>query len=289
MSYILTFVSAQNTLSEDTIASLATIQSKVTWLAANKAAEIIIPKRLKQPEMLALQEKAKTHQIDIFCTSSANRKKSLFMADMDSTIVTSETLDELAAEAGIKDKISAITDRAMRGELDFHDALRERVMLIKDLSTEALKRTLDNTEISNGAQTLLNTLKNNNVFTALVSGGFTYYTGAIAAQLGFDVHHGNQLDISDNKLTGKVIDPILDKDSKLAYLNQYVQSKNIFIGDTIAIGDGANDLPMLKSAGLGIGYHPKPLVKAEILNSIIHTNLTSVLFMQGYKSDEFID
>ena len=177
----------------------------------------------------------------------------------------------------------------MQGELDFHAALKERVGLLKDLPEEAIKRTLDNTEISKGAETLLKTLKHNNIHTVLVSGGFTYFTNAVAEQLGFDNNHGNQLDIQGGKLTGNVIEPILDKDAKLAYLNHYAQENNIDICDTVAIGDGANDLPMLEAAGLGIGYQPKPLVAESILNCIIHTDLTSVLFMQGLTDNDMMN
>jgi len=287
MSHILTFVAANNNLTEDMITLVLPVHGEVTWLSDNKAAEIEATKMLTIAEIEEFREHLAPHQMDVFCTPIENRRKKLFMADMDATIVTTETLDELADEAGIKPQIAEITQRAMRGELDFHEALRQRVRLIKDLPEEALKRTLDETVISNGAHTLLNTLKANNVFTGLVSGGFTYYTNAIADKLGFDINYGNQLDIKDGKLTGEVIDPILDKDSKLEFLNKYVQHNNVSLSDSIAIGDGANDLPMLTAAGLGIGYQPKPLVRQEIVNCIIHTDLTSVLYMQGYKEEVF--
>lgn len=289
MTYILTFVAANNILNGEIINFIAPDNSEITWLSENKAAEIQIKDGVSIEQIEKYREQLDEHKIDIFCTPSENRRKKLFMADMDATIVTTETLDELADEAGIKPQIAEITERAMRGELDFHEALRERVRLIKDLPEEALKRTLNSTVISEGADILLKTLKSHGAFTGLVSGGFTYYTNAIADQLGFDINHGNQLDIQNGKLTGEVIDPILDKDSKLAFLNQYVQQQNIAISDSVAIGDGANDLPMLTNAGLGVGYQPKPLVRAEILNCIIHTDLTSILYMQGYNSEEIAE
>lgn len=289
MSHTLTFVAKNNNLAENIITLVLPIHGKVAWLAPNKAAQIDSTKMLSIAEIEEFREQLAAHQVDIFCTPIENNRKKLFMADMDATIVTTETLDELADEAGIKPQIAKITERAMRGELDFHTALRERVHLIKNLPEAALKRTLDQTIISDGAETLLKTLKANNVFTALVSGGFTYYTDAIAYKLGFDINHGNQLDIKNGKLTGEVIDPILDKESKLHFLKKYVQEQKIDISDTIAIGDGANDLPMLTNAGLGIGYQPKPLVRKEIINCIIHTDLTSVLYMQGYNSEEIVE
>lgn len=256
------------------------------WLAEHKAADLIISQSLTMDQMKMMREIHNEQRIDIFCTSSENRKKRLLLADMDSTIVTTETLDELAAAAGIKDKIAKITERAMRGELDFHAALRERVSLIKGLSTDALARTLDNTIISEGAEITIQTLRKHDVFCALVSGGFTYFTKAIAKQLGFNAHHGNVLEIENNALTGHVQDPILDKDSKLSFLKLYCEELSLDLDDTVTIGDGANDLPMLEAAGLGIGYHPKPILEDTLLNCIRNTDLTSLLYCQGYKTSE---
>lgn len=256
------------------------------WLVEHKAADIIISQSVTMDQMKMMREIHNEHRIDVFCTSSENRKKRLLLADMDSTIVTTETLDELAAEAGIKDKIAKITERAMRGELDFHAALRERVGLIKGLSTDALARTLDDTVISEGAETTIQTLRKHDVFCALVSGGFTYFTNAVAKQLGFNAHHGNVLEIENDALTGHVQDPILDKESKLSFLKLYCEELSLDLDDTVTIGDGANDLPMLEAAGLGIGYHPKPILEDTLLNCIRHTDLTSLLYCQGYKQSE---
>jgi phosphoserine phosphatase len=262
------------------------ITKQPEWLEDRKAADIGLSQAVTLNQMKALRQIHDEHRIDIFCTSDQNRRKNLFLADMDSTIVTSETLDELAAEAGIKDKISKITERAMRGELDFHAALKERAGLIKGLSTKALKRTLDTTKLSKGAKITLNSLRKQDVFCVLVSGGFTYFTDAIASQLGFNANHGNVLGIENEQLTGGVQEPILDKDSKLNFLKLYCEELSINVSQTIAIGDGANDLPMLEAAGLGIGYHPKPLLEDTLLNCIRHSDLTSVLYAQGYKSSE---
>ncbi len=251
-----------------------------------KLPPFLLKHELTIDQIEALREQLAPFQIDVFCTLDTNRRKKVFLADMDSTIVTTETLDELADAAGIKPQIAAITERAMQGELDFHEALKKRVCLIKDLPETALKHTLNNTILSQGATELLKTLKSNNVFTALVSGGFTYFTNAIGNQLGFSVNHGNQLEIKNEKLTGNVISPILDKDSKLKFLEQYTKQINVSLDNSVAIGDGANDLPMLKYAGLGIGYYPKPCVRQEILNCIIHSDLRSVLYMQGYRQEE---
>lgn len=256
------------------------------WLANHKAVDIPLAQSLTLEQMKSLRALLDEHKIDSICTRTDGRRKKLLMADMDSTIVTSETLDELAAEAGIKDKIAAITERAMRGELDFHEALKKRISLLKGLSAECLQKTLEQTEISSGAAELVATMRQNGGFCALVSGGFTYFTAAIAAQLGFTAHHGNVLNIENGVLAGDVQEPILDKNSKLSFLKLYCEELDIALEDTVAIGDGANDLPMLSAAGLGMGYHPKPLLEETLLNCIRHTDLTSVLYAQGYKDEE---
>lgn len=290
MNFILTLVAADHNLSAGHIAKIEKfiedhgimLTGAPEWLHEHIAVDLPIAQSLTIEQMKALRAHLDKDKIDPFCTSSESRRKALLMADMDSTIVTTETLDELAAEAGIKDKIATITERAMRGELDFHDALRERVGLLKGLSTDALKTTLDQTEISKGAKTLVKTMRGHDAFCALVSGGFTYFTGDIAEKLGFHAHHGNVLNIKDDKLTGDVQEPILDKDSKLSFLKQYCEKQSITLKNTVAIGDGANDLPMLEAAGLGIGYRPKPLLEDTLLNCIRHTDLNAVLYVQGY-------
>ncbi len=258
------------------------------WLALHKAVDIPLAECLNMVQIKALRDILDKDKIDVFCTRTKTRKKKLLVADMDATIVTTETLDELAEGANIKDKISAITTRAMRGELDFHTALKERIALLKGLSTDALERTLKNTEISKGAETLIKSMRAQNALCVLVSGGFTYFTNAIAGRLGFDAHHGNRLDIDGNQLSGTVSPPILDKDSKLGFLKNYCEKQKIPLSDSVAIGDGANDLPMLEGAGLGLGYQPKPLLEESLLNNIYHTDLTSALYVQGYKEEQIL-
>ncbi len=295
MDFTLTIVSSDIPLSAGHLASIEKftaqqgllITGEPQWLCPHKAADIPLAECLTIEQMQKLRLLLSKDKMDVFCTRTANRRKKLLLADMDSTIVTAETLDELAAEAGLKDRISAITERAMRGELNFEAAIKERVGLLKGLSTDSLKRTLENIEISHGAEALVSTMRQNDALCALVSGGFTYFTSAIASKLGFTAHHGNTLNIKDEKLTGTVGEPILDKNTKLTLLQSYCGELKIDISDSVAIGDGANDLPMLEAAGLGIGYHPKPLLEESLLNCIIHTNLTSALYVQGYKKENF--
>jgi len=216
------------------------------------------------------------------------RRKSLLVADMDSTIVTSETLDDLADYAGLKDQIASITKRAMNGELDFHAALRERVMMLKGLESRFLEETLQEITLMGGAKELVATMRANGAYCALVSGGFTFFTSKIAAQVGFDFNAGNTLEIVDGVLSGQVIDPILNKDSKRDYLTQFAKERGLPLDQAVTVGDGANDLPMLLAAGLGVAYHAKPSVQAEAHHQLNVANLRGLLFAQGYHKDDIV-
>jgi phosphoserine phosphatase len=256
----------------------------LNWLAPAQAAEFIVkdapdPAQLK----LVLAHKA----TDIFVTKFRGRRKAVLVADMDSTIITTETLDELANCAGLKERIAEITKRSMNGELDFATALRERVAMLKGLELSALERTWAATEFCSGARTLVATMRNFGATTALVSGGFTFFTARVAAELGFDIHRANVLRDNGSQLTGEVGEPILDRDTKLATLNELAEKRGAKLSATLAVGDGANDLGMLQAAGLGVAYHAKPIVAAQVSNQIEHTDLTSLLFAQGYPASAF--
>ncbi len=257
------------------------------WLSPHKAADIPLMGRPNKADLTELREALATNKIDLFITPEANRRKKLLLADMDSTIVTGETLDDLAEHAGIKNAVAAITERAMQGKLDFHEALRERIALLTDLPTSAIEETLAKTKLNAGAETFVKTMKKHGATCVLVSGGFTHFTAAIAKQCGFDHHHGNTLDIANDKLTGELILPILDKSAKLDYLKKYTQNLGLNTSDTLTIGDGANDLPMLEAASLGLGYHAKPIVSNAIDNTIHYGDLTAALYAQGFKDEEF--
>lgn len=259
---------------------------KPRWLHIHKAADMTVADKPLPGQLRGLKDLLAPHEIDVFITAEAARRKRLLVADMDATIVTGETLDELAAAAGLKHEIAAITARAMRGELDFHAALRERVGMLKDLPVSALQDTLEHTEFSPGAETLVKVMAASGATCVLASGGFTFFTGAIATKAAFHFHHGNTLGIAGGKLTGDVIPPILDKDAKLSFLNQYKDKMGLTMEETMALGDGANDLPMLENAGLGLGFRPKPVVLAALENSIVHSDLTSALYIQGYTWQE---
>jgi phosphoserine phosphatase len=227
--------------------------------------------------------------IDAIAQPAGQRKKSLLIADMDSTIVQGETLDDLAEFAGIGEKIAAITRRAMNGELDFKAALRERVAMLKGLDLGALEKTWQQVRLTPGARELVATMRAKGALTALVSGGFTFFTGKVTAQLGFDVHRSNTLLNDGSVLTGQVGEPILDRDSKLAALIELATQRGVKLQATLAVGDGANDLDMIRAAGLGVAFHAKPIVAKEARAKVDHADLRALLFVQGYPASTFID
>ena len=239
------------------------------------------------PTPALLREALDGKPIDAITVKNRARRKALLLADMDSTIVTGETLDELAGFAGIGEKIAGITRRAMNGELDFKDALRERVAMLKGLNLDALEKTWQRVKLTPGARELVATMRERGALTALVSGGFTFFTGKVAEQVGFDLHRSNILLDDGVALTGKVGEPILDRDSKLAALHELAVQRGVKLGATLAVGDGANDLDMLRAAGLGVAFHAKPIVAQEAKARVDHADLRALLFAQGYPATTF--
>ena len=254
------------------------------WLDMHIAADIPLASKPHLDRIKSLRQSLQSDKIDIFISGHNHRRKKLLLADMDSTIVQGETLDELADIAGKKEEIAAITTRAMNGEIDFAQALAARVDLLKGLSVEALEQTAAAMTVNKGARALVHIMKEHGAKTVLISGGFTVFTAKIAADLGFDAHHGNVLEISDNKLEGTVQAPILDNNTKYELLQHYRDFDTLQPDNILAIGDGANDLNMLKAAGTGVGYHPKQIILDEIANCIIHGDLTAALYLQGYRN-----
>lgn len=226
--------------------------------------------------------------VDINVLPGLHRRKKLLIADMDSTIIQQECIDEMADVLGLKPQIAAITERAMRGELEFEAALRERLGLIAGLQ-EAQLRQVYATRITEmpGGRTLLATMKKFGAFTALVSGGFSFFTSRVAAAVGFDVDRANTLEIIDGRMTGRVLGPILGKDAKLASLMEFAAARGVAMTDTLAVGDGANDLAMIGAAGLGVAYRAKPVVASLAHASIVHGDLSALLYLQGYGREEF--
>src|SRR3954471_17755754 len=227
--------------------------------------------------------------IDIVVQPAAFRRKKLFLADMDSTMIGQECIDELADFAGLKAHVAAITERAMRGEIEFEPALRERVALLKGMPTgvvdEVLAKRITPTP---GGRELVATMGAHGAYTCLISGGFTLFTNAVAAMLGFQENRGNELLVEDGKLSGKVAEPVLGRAAKLATLVELREAFDLDDLDTLVVGDGANDLGMIRSAGLGVAYHAKPAVAAAAHARIDFGDLTALLYAQGYRRDEFV-
>ncbi len=286
MTHILTLV-ADRTATALGAATIARVRDAIQGgppdiLSPGEAADIACPAGAPDPH--AVRAALDGAAIDAIAQPAEQRRKSLLVADMDSTIVAVETLDELADFAGIKEQIAAITRRAMNGELDFKDALRERVGMLKGLGADALEKTWERIRITPGARELVATMRAHGAVTALVSGGFTFFTGRVAAELGFDLHHANTLLDDGTTLTGAVGEPILDRDTKVSTLRALAEQRGIPLIATLAVGDGANDLDMLATAGLGVAFHAKPIVAAAARACVDHADLRALLFVQGYRA-----
>lgn len=228
--------------------------------------------------------------IDVCVQPWEGRRKRLLVADMDSTIIGCECLDELADFAGVKAEVSAITERAMRGEIAFEGALRERVAMLKGLPVSALEQAYaERVRLNPGARTLVRTMAAGGARCVLVSGGFTFFTSRVAAAAGFHADRANTLLEADGVLAGAVGEPILGREAKLAALQEEARALGLAPVSAIAIGDGANDLAMIEAAGLGVAYRAKPVVAAEADCAVDHADLTAVLYFQGYKADEFVE
>lgn len=258
------------------------------WLAPEEAAEFQIAE-IPTKRWATWRDLQKYH-IDLVVQKAEGRKKKLLLADMDSTMIGQECIDELATEAGIGDYVAMITARAMNGELKFEDALRERVALLKGLETSVIETVLRNRiTLAPGSRSLVATMKANGAYTALVSGGFTDFTSRIAVELGFDEDRANVLLAESGKLTGKVAHPILGEQAKVSALSDISAKLGFKADGVIAVGDGANDLGMLNLAGTGVALHAKPSVAAQCDVRINHGDLTALLFLQGYAKQEFVN
>ena len=262
------------------------------WLAERLAADLpFSPTGENDNRACAarLREALADRPIDVVVQPNGERRKRLLIADMDSTMIGQECVDELADRVGLKARVAAITERAMRGDIAFAPALRERVALLAGLPVSTIPDVIaERINLTAGGRTLVATMRANGAYTCLISGGFTLFAERIAGMLGFDESRANKLVLADGRLAGKVEEPILGREAKLAALKDLTARRGLTPDATLAVGDGANDLAMLLAAGLGVAYHAKPLVAAQAQARIDHGDLTALLYLQGYRREEFV-
>ncbi len=257
------------------------------WLADGEAADIAFSGLGVSVADASARQAVGERPVDVVAQESAQRKKKLLIADMDSTIVTVETLDELADIAGIGDKVAKLTRRAMKGEIGFAEALHERVAMLAGMDEALLEKTWKRVKLTPGAETLVATMRKNGAYTVLISGGFSFFAERVQKNIGFDEVHCNRLAIENGKLTGAVVEPIVDKDAKLSTLTETAARKNLGLDQTLALGDGANDVAMLGAAGLSVAYRAHAIAAAAASTAFEYADLTGVLYAQGYRREEF--
>ncbi len=264
--------------------------STIVWLGHQTACDLMLPQPLGKADAYELLTGAlATEPIDVVVHDAGARRKRILIADMDSTMIDQECIDELADEIGIKERVAAITARSMNGEIAFEPALRQRVALLKDLESVVIDRIIESRlTLASGGHTLVRTMRRNGAWTALISGGFDVFTRRIAAKLDFHEDRANRLIESGGRLTGKVAEPILGRAAKADALREIAARLELDPQDAIAVGDGANDLDMLQLAGMGVALHAKPAVAAKADIRIDHGDLTALLYLQGYRREEFI-
>jgi phosphoserine phosphatase len=303
MSYVATLISRPDRLAVTEAlvrkaAGLLPQGAPAGWLAPEIAIDIVFDAPADKAGTAASALKALRHElsriigaapIDVVLQPQQGRRKKLLVADMDSTMIGQECIDELADFAGFKDRVAAITERAMRGEIAFAPALRERVALLKGLPSSTIEKVIaERIRPNRGAETLIKTMRANGAYTCVVSGGFTAFMAPLAAAIGFDEYHANVL-ITDarGRLTGEVTEPVLGREGKRDTLLALRQRLRLRPEETLAVGDGANDIPMIQAAGLGIAFHGKPALKNAAAAAIDHGDLTALLYAQGYRREEF--
>ena len=279
---------AEPALDTATVARIhAETGGEINWLNRDIACEIVEPKSIDA--VAAARAEIGDKPIDVALVASDHRRKQLLIADMDSTMIEQECIDELADAVGIKAEIAAITARAMNGELDFAAALDTRVGLLKGLARKTVEEVRrERITLAPGGRALVQTMKTHGAYTALISGGFTLFADYFAKRIGFDEATANVLDFDGDVLAGTVSRPIVDRNTKLERLRAIAAERDIPMAATLAVGDGANDLDMIRAAGMGVALHAKPVVAAEAPVRIDHGDLTALLYLQGYSDEDFV-
>lgn len=279
-------------LARDAAGALAAAGARTAapdWLAADHAADIAFDGVTADAARHALGQALAGAPVDLLCQPADGRRKAMLIADMDSTMITVECIDELADFAGLKPQVAAITEQAMRGALDFEAALKARVALLEGMDAGVLEQVYaDRVRFMPGSAALVRTMAAAGAQTILVSGGFTFFTERVAAHLGFAMHRANQLQLTDGRLAGTVCEPVVTADTKLATLRRERDGRSLSPAAVVAVGDGANDIPMLREAGLGVAYHAKPRAREAADATIDHNDLTALLYFQGYRRDDIV-
>lgn len=290
MRHVVTLISSPGTLLE--LAPFVTLlgqHDQCVWLEEGRAADLYYTLPIAPMLRSMLQHICSNLGVDCIIQRREGREKKLLISDMDSTMIAQECIDELADKVGLRAHVSAITERAMRGELDFKAALRERVALLKDLPAAALEEVYaTRITLMPGARALVQTMRQRGAHCVLVSGGFTFFTQRVAKAIGFHADEANRLVLRDGLLTGEVEEPILDKESKRESLLRHATTKGVPLARSMAVGDGANDLPMLQTAGLGVAFHAKPIVAEAAHASIRFNDLSALLFAQGIPKHDWV-
>ena len=298
MTLVLTLVSADTDLTAIADQILAPLKSQgampgpVDWLVPALACDIPFQAPPDDPKGVRAEGVIRAAldgmPVDLAVQPVAGRRKRILLADMDSTIVTGETLDELAALAGLAEQVVPITQRAMNGELGFAEAVRARVALLAGRPAALLDQVLAATRLTDGARALVRTMRANGAYCLLISGGFRVFADRVAEWAGFDAAEANRLVVEHGVLAGRVAEPILGKERKLMALHEATAARGLLPADAVAVGDGANDLPMLLAAGLGVAFRAKPAVRAQVSARVDHADLTALLYLQGYRQAEIV-
>lgn len=296
MHFVLTLIAApgssplDSSLLDGAMAALGEVgaaHATPDWLDPGIACDIAIESAMPKSAEAAVRERLAGAALDLAVQPAGNRRKALLVADMESTIIAEELLDELADTLGIRPRIAEITARTMAGEMDFDLALKARVKLLAGLPVATLERIGADATFNPGARTLIRTMRAQGAYTALVSGGFTHFTEGVRARCGFDEAHGNRLIVSDGALSGEIGEPILGPSTKRDILESLCQARGLDLEDACAVGDGANDVAMVEAAGLGVAYRGKPVLREAASVCIDHGDLTALLYLQGYRRSEF--